>query len=93
MCDIEVASFIRGLLRGGGASETEAGDLLERYLSMPIEIHGHSPLLGRVLQLRDRLSAYDAVYVALAEQLGSALATVDAGLAAAARDVGIEVLS
>jgi hypothetical protein len=40
-------------------------------------------ILGRVWQLRDNLSAYDACYVALAEQLGCALLTADQRLACA----------
>jgi predicted nucleic acid-binding protein len=80
-------------LRAGEASESEAGDLLGRYLMMPIELHGHTPLLARVIELRDRLTAYDSAYVALAEHLDAALATVDAAVSAVARDLGIEVLS
>ena len=40
-------------------------------------------LLGRVWELRQNLSAYDAVYVALAEALESRLVTCDARLARA----------
>jgi predicted nucleic acid-binding protein len=40
-------------------------------------------ILDRVWQLRDNLSAYDATYVALAEQLGCALLTADQRLAGA----------
>lgn len=40
-------------------------------------------LLGRVWQLRENLSASDASYVALAEQLDSALLTCDGRLARA----------
>jgi predicted nucleic acid-binding protein len=46
--------------------------------------HSHVPLLGRVWELRARLTAYDALYVALAESLGAPLLTRDNRLAKAA---------
>jgi predicted nucleic acid-binding protein len=92
VCDLEVASYLRRELRRRALSESEAVDVLGRYMDMPIERQDHRPLLGRILQLRDRLSAYDAAYVALAEALEAPLATVDGGLAKVARDLGVEVL-
>ena len=46
--------------------------------------HAVFPLLSRVWELRDNLTAYDACYVALAEALRAPLLTADARLAAAA---------
>lgn len=92
VCDLEVASYLRRRLRQRALSEEAAVDVLTRYLEMPIERVDHRPLLGRVLQLRDRLSAYDAAYIALAEALEAPLATADSGLASVARDLGIEVV-
>ena len=40
-------------------------------------------MLGRIWELRDNLSAYDASYAALAEQLGCALLTADRRLSRA----------
>ena len=40
-------------------------------------------LLGRIWELRDNLTAYDAGYVALAEALGCPLITSDARIARA----------
>jgi predicted nucleic acid-binding protein len=39
-----------------------------------------APLIERAWQLRDNLSFYDALYVALAEGLGAPLLTLDARL-------------
>jgi predicted nucleic acid-binding protein len=47
--------------------------------------HDHRPLRARVWALRERLSAYDATYVALAEGLDATLVTTDRRLARAAR--------
>ena len=62
-----------------------AADAIEDYLDMPISRHGHQALLGRLLELRSNFSAYDAAYVALAEQLSGELVTADDGLATAVR--------
>ena len=43
----------------------------------------HRALLGRALALRDQLTAYDAIYVAMAEATGATLVTRDARLARA----------
>ncbi|HEV8380182.1 MAG TPA: type II toxin-antitoxin system VapC family toxin [Gemmatimonadales bacterium] len=43
----------------------------------------HTLVLGRIWELRDHLTAYDAAYVALAEELRAPLLTLDARLASA----------
>jgi len=53
------------------------------FLNLPLQRHPHDWLLPRVWELRHNLTAYDAVYVALAEALGAPLVTRDARLAAA----------
>jgi predicted nucleic acid-binding protein len=85
LCDVEVAAGLRrGLLRGA-LSEERLAQAVEDYLDLPLTRHGHQQLLGRILNLRDNFSAYDATYVALAEQLSGELLTADEGLARAAR--------
>lgn len=42
-----------------------------------------APLLQRIWELRDNLTAYDAAYVALAERLDATLITCDGKLAGA----------
>jgi len=49
----------------------------------PLTRHGHEALLPRVLELRSDFGAYDACYMALAEQSGAALLTADDRLARA----------
>ena len=43
----------------------------------------HTPLLGRIWELRDNLTVYDAAYVALAEALEAPLVTMDGRLSQA----------
>jgi predicted nucleic acid-binding protein len=50
---------------------------------LDVERHSHEPLLPRVWALRQNLTAYDAVYVALAEALDTTLLTYDGRLARA----------
>lgn len=45
--------------------------------------HKDGPLTGRIWELKDNLTAYDATYVALAESLAAPLVTLDARLAQA----------
>lgn len=67
-----------------GAIPAERGSRAIRRLSqLDLARHPHEELLPRVWELRDNLTAYDAVYVALAEALNAPLLTLDARLARA----------
>jgi predicted nucleic acid-binding protein len=94
LCDVEVASALRRALLAGRLDESRALVALRDLADLPLTRHGHQLLLGRILALRDNLSAYDATYAALAERLEATLVTADAGLAVAARKrLGLEVVS
>jgi predicted nucleic acid-binding protein len=85
LCDVEIAAVIRRAMRSRRLREERARDAILDYLELPITRHGHVGLMTRILQLRANFSAYDATYVALAEQLDADLLTADDGLARAAR--------
>jgi len=53
-----------------------------------ISLHGHRDLAKRIWELRHNFTPYDASYVALAEQLGGTLHTLDRRLARAAEALG-----
>ena len=59
---------------------------------MDFERHGHDLLLPRIWSLRDNLTAYDAVYIALTEVLKATLLTTDRKLAAAPVKAKIELI-
>ncbi len=83
LADVEVAQALRRYVRSGGLDDTAAAEAIEDLRSLDLERHPHEPLLDRVWALRDGLTAYDAVYVALAEALGATLVTCDGKLARA----------
>jgi len=83
LADIEVTQALRRYANDGDLDATDAANALEDLRALDLERHAHEPLLDRVWALRHNLSAYDAVYVALAEVLDTVLLTCDGGLARA----------
>ncbi|MGH3585050.1 MAG: type II toxin-antitoxin system VapC family toxin [Pseudonocardia sp.] len=80
LIDLEGLSVVRSLRRRGGLDESAAQRAVGRLGSAPVARMTHRPLLTRVWELRDVVSAYDAAYIALAEQLDVPLLTCDARL-------------
>lgn len=91
LADTEVLHVLRRWLRGGAIPPGRALEALADLAELPLVRHAHAPLSPRVWSLRDRFSAYDATYVALAEGLEAILLTVDRRLAREARGL-VEVL-
>jgi predicted nucleic acid-binding protein len=58
----------------------EIDALLTKLAKLPAERYPHTPLLHRVWELRHNFTAYDAIYIALAEETDSVLFTTDAKL-------------
>jgi predicted nucleic acid-binding protein len=82
-----VLNALRRLRAGDQLSEVRANDALTDFAELRIVRHAHVPLRRRIWDLRDRFTAYDASYVALAEILGAELVTGDVALADGARDI------
>jgi predicted nucleic acid-binding protein len=76
----EVLSAVRGLRLGGSISESIAVQALADYAMMPLRRHPAAPFIARAWELRHAMTAYDALYAALAETLGCPLVTCDAKL-------------
>ena len=79
----EVAHVLRRKAQRGEITAGRAAAALDVYSAMRIDRHGHEALLRRAWAVREDLSAYDALYVALAESLRAPLITTDARLAGA----------
>ena len=83
LLDLEVVQVLRRFAASGELSEQRAGEALEDWSMLRITRYSHETFLHRVWQLRHNLTAYDGIYVALAESLDCPLVTRDGPLAAA----------
>ncbi len=77
LLDIEALSAIRGLVAGQRIDSYRREQLLLELAALPAERYAHTPLLGRIWELRHIFTAYDAAYIALAEATNSVLYTCD----------------
>ena len=86
LIDAEVSSVIRGLAIASAPrriTAVRAGQMLADYAGLRIVRHPMQPLQARVFELRHNLTAYDGMYVALAEVLRLPLLTDDGKFASA----------
>ena len=93
LLDVEAAQVLRRYVRERVITEARAEEALGDLTDLRIVRHPHTFLLRRAWELRNHLTAYDAVYVALAEALDAPLLTCDAKIAAApGHDAIVEVV-
>ena len=83
LVDVEVVQGLRRLVRTGEVSSGRAADAIADLNELHLHRHAHLDLLGRAWKLRDNISAYDAMYVALAEAINAPVVTCDVPLAKA----------
>jgi predicted nucleic acid-binding protein len=78
---IETVSSLRGRRLGGQFDGEVFVAAVERLSRFAFDTWPTLGLLPRILELAPNATAYDAAYVALAEELGSVLVTTDAKIA------------
>ena len=83
LLDVEVVSVLRRFVSDGSLDDEEAQAAIGDLMALDLQRHAHEALLERAWALRDNVTAYDAVYVALAEALDATLLTCDSRLARA----------
>jgi len=81
LVDIEVAQVLRRYVSARMITPSRGQEALQDLLDLPLARYPHDLFLWRIWELRDKLTAYDAVYVALAEALGAPLITCDSKMA------------
>lgn len=84
LADVEVTQGLRRLVRAGEVSPARAADAIADLADLDLHRHPHLELLARAWKLRENVTAYDAMYVALAEALDAPLVTCDRPLASTA---------
>lgn len=80
---VEAANILRRAAARGEITPDVASMAHADLLDLRVELFPYAPFAPRVWELRDNVTSYDAWYVALAEFLGSSVATLDRRLAQA----------
>lgn len=83
---VEVAQVVRRYESRGSISAARGAAALRDLADLDVTCYPHEPLLPAVWRLRANLTAYDAMYVALAHVLDATLLTLDKRLAEGARE-------
>ena len=78
LIDTEVASGLRRQVAAGNIAAHAGWTALDTFRSLGMTRYPAGGLFERIWELRDNVSAYDAAYIALAEDLDCALLTADA---------------
>src|ERR1700726_769951 len=82
LLDVEVAQVVRRYAANGEIDVERGRMALDDLVDLPLHRYPHDLFLPRVWDLRNNITAYDAMYVALAEMLDAPLITRDKRLAA-----------
>ena len=83
LVDVEVVQGLRRLVRMDDVSSGRAVEVIEDLADLDLHRHAHLDLVSRAWKLRSNITAYDAMYVALAEAIEAPIVTCDGPLAKA----------
>jgi len=83
LVDVETVSVLRRRWRAGDLTARRFSAAVDDLADLAMVRVPTLPLMRRAYELRANVTAYDATYVALAEQLGWVLLTADARLSRA----------
>ena len=86
LIDVEVVQVLRRYVLHGWIEPVHGETAIQALRDFDLVRHEHSWMLPRVWQLRNNLTAYDAVYLTLAEALPARLVTADRAFASVAGD-------
>lgn len=79
---IETVHALRGWALAGKIDRAGLHGAVQTLVDWSLDVWPTAPLLPRVLELSHNTTAYDAAYIALAEELSTSLVTLDRRLAA-----------
>ncbi len=80
LLDAEVGQALRRLAHQGQMTAPRASASLNNLVRLPIQRYAHGWLLPRAFELRDNVTVYDGLYLALAEALDVPLLSCDSAL-------------
>jgi predicted nucleic acid-binding protein len=83
LVDVEVTQGLRRLVRSGEVSPDRATEAITDLVDLDLHRHAHLDLVTRAWKLRENVTAYDGMYVALGEALDAVIVTCDTPLATA----------
>lgn len=83
--DVGITQGLRRLVRAGELSSARAAEAIADLADLDLHRHAHLDLLMRAWKLRETITAYDGMYVALAEALDALIVTCDQPLSKASR--------
>ena len=81
LVDVEIVQGLRRLVRVGEVTSGRADQAIADLTDLDLHRHAHLDLLSRAWKLREHISAYGAMYVALAEAIEAPMVTCDGPLA------------